>query len=706
MNLTPIINGREHGWCIRLARWLGCLLAVAAQPWSATTATAGEPGAQREWRQGERFSLVHQGQASCRILNTVTGENARIVETAIGQLNQYLSANYGAELPLESSGQLPSAGNWIVTAVGAVPSSLPETAALVEGIGDQGFLIRQIAAPSGSGRLLLVWGKTPLGCRYGLIELLRSLQPAGKDCFSDLAQVRDQPAFSHRIYYHNFGEHLLNVFSVNMLHDVPFARWTRADWRRYLEMIAAMRYTTFEFWLSPTLFSSPALGAPEGSKYDEYAKTMRWVIEQAHELGLKVEVLICVNCTEPTWVNLCPRLPDEHQRILALWSHWTKRLANADVLCIFPGDVGGCQRNGCTHETFVELCLEIIHATGTNGPFAFEIAGWGPPFYDWGVLAWDVPARRGSPERAKAAFAYLLQRLPEFPKGTVYSVNMNRDIKTSYSGAPKEPGYSNRDVVDELRKSVTVLTWDYYLSEQEEAPMPNYRVSALLQGRQEERRWGYSGGINYTMTPRLSVLTAFAAAEAYWNPDQTEVDVLRRFSNYVFGSPDVALKVFPCVAMVGQPTWQAFHERIKGASEVLRSTQTPKLSKLFVAPDADAYRQNLIYYTTTFERMAAVTIQAQEVTSLSGKAKLSEVKAWLATAPESKGKDRVKELLAAWNDFDLQEVKREYRSRVYGIYNLAVGPDVRADWINGHCQAFVGQFGIASFFDTTVKAGR
>jgi len=157
------------------------------------------------------------------------------------------------------------------------------------------------------------------------------------------------------------------------------------------------------------------------------------------------------------------------------------------------------------------------------------------------------------------------------------------------------------------------------------------------------------------------------------------------------------------VAKVGQPNWAAFHERIKGASEVLRSAQPPKLSKLFVAPDADAYRQNLLYYASTFERMAAVALQTQEVISLSGKTKLSEVKAWLATAPESKAKDRVKELLGGWSDFDLEAVKREYRARIYGIYNLAVGPDVRDDWINGHCQAFVGQFGITSFFADSTR---
>ena len=164
--------------------------AVALMSLPATTATAGEQGAVRVLRQGDRFRLVHQGRAACGILNTVTGEKAAIVGTAIGQLNQYLAANFGVELPTQSSAKLPADGEWIVTAVGAVPPGLPDMAALSKGIGDQGFLLHQVAAPSGNGRWMLVWGKTPLGCRYGLIELLRSLQSDGKDCFSDLAQGR------------------------------------------------------------------------------------------------------------------------------------------------------------------------------------------------------------------------------------------------------------------------------------------------------------------------------------------------------------------------------------------------------------------------------------------------------------------------------------------------------------------------------------
>jgi hypothetical protein len=376
-----------------------------------------------------------------------------------------------------------------------------------------------------------------------------------------------------------------------------------------------------------------------------------------------------------------------------LWSHWTKQLSNADVFGIFPGDVGGCHRNGCTHETFLDLCREIIHNTAANGSFRFEICTWGAPFFDWGV-----PAREATAERAKAAFDCLLRRAPEFPQDTSFSVNMHWDINHLFSGAPQDPLHSNRAVVDGLRKLAPVMTWDYYLSEREESATPLYRVPALFAARREERQWGYCGGINYTRTPRLNVLTAFAAAEAYWNPDQTEADVLKNFSCYVFGSPELAPAVFPAVATVGQPNWIAFQESMGRASQLLKAAQVPKLCKLFVAPNAAAYRDNLLSYTTTYERLARIALQVQEVVSLSGKTDINAVKGWLSTVPESQSTRRVQEIMAGWSDFDLAAVIHEYRSRVYGVYDLAAGSDVRADLVNSHCQAFVAPFGISEFF--------
>jgi hypothetical protein len=175
---------------------------------------------------------------------------------------------------------------------------------------------------------------------------------------------------------------------------------------------------------------------------------------------------------------------------------------------------------------------------------------------------------------------------------------------------------------------------------------------------------------------------------------------LQDFSCYTFGDPEVASAVFPAVATIGQPNWGAFQESMSRASSVLQSTRVPKVCKLFAAPDADTYRSNLLFYTQRYERLARVALQVQEVVALSGKTELTAVKAWLSTAPESEAKVRVNEIVAGWSDFDLAALIREYRMRVYGVYDLARDADVRADLVDSHCQAFVAPFGIAAFFNT------
>ncbi len=94
-----------------LSRWtryeLGWVVVAALGLW-ARPATAEESDIQRVRQTGARFVLVHHDQHSCRILNRVTQDKWGIVGTAIGQLNEYLAANHGASLPVETSALLPT----------------------------------------------------------------------------------------------------------------------------------------------------------------------------------------------------------------------------------------------------------------------------------------------------------------------------------------------------------------------------------------------------------------------------------------------------------------------------------------------------------------------------------------------------------------------------------------------------------------------
>ena len=121
-------------------------------------------------------------------------------------------------------------------------------------------MIERLRDPQ-AGELLVCWSPAPLGCRYGLIEILRSLSGEGDSLAVPLGHVVERPQFPMRICYVNFADHLQNAFNPNVLFDVPVNRWTAAEWDRFIDMVSAYRYNLFEFWLVPTLFSPEACRA-------------------------------------------------------------------------------------------------------------------------------------------------------------------------------------------------------------------------------------------------------------------------------------------------------------------------------------------------------------------------------------------------------------------------------------------------------------
>jgi hypothetical protein len=630
---------------------------------------------------GAAFRLIRDGRAACRARRTVSGKQAVVVETAFEQLNRYLRGGFEAGLPVAKGAPEAADGDCLLAVAGRIPSFLKGRFDPPR-VGEQGFCIRQV--PNGEGRWLVVWGETPLGCRYGLMEVLRSLRTQGRDCFTDLEYVVDAPRFPVRIYYLNAAEHLQNAFNINTAYNVPFARWSREDWERLLELMSAMRYTTFEFWLYPTLFSPDALKEEKGSLWERFAADMRWIIDRAHRLGIQVELLQAVNTIGPEWHYHCPNLPEERKVILALWEHWAKKLPDADMFGLFPGDPGGCNRNGCTHETYISLCLDIIRVQRRHGRFRYHVGTWGTPFWGWGEAlrtpeGWQGEHDRilsgweGGPERAQRAFAYLMMKLPEFPPDTLFSVCMGLNPESDGDSH----GGSSKPYVEELRRTHPVITWDYAASEGEGAVIPHFRVAKILSRRQKEAAWGYSGGINYTMTPRLNVLQAFAAGEAYWNPDQTSDAILSRFSEFVFGKPDVAAQVFPYTEVVADwgggglsGTMPELLAHLRQARAALNACIPPKTPKLPVLPDGETYRQNLLWYLSLFERLAETAVRIEKVRALTGRNRLNEVRDWLQAAPGGAQKERVQEILAQLERRETQEPPEEFFRRVYGLYDL------------------------------------
>jgi len=635
-------------------------------------------GAERS--TGSALRLVSGGRAAYEV--RVPRNASVVVRSGVDLLRRVVEANTGASLVVRDASPPVSGGPSVVPVVGREAEAFPELRVNPE-VGPQGFVIQRLGAP-GTGRIV-IWSPTDVGCRYGIVELLRSLEFTEGGCGTRLERVVARPFFPVRIYYQNFGEHLQNAYNANVLYDTELNRWTVADWQRLIDMLAAMRYNVFAFWLVPTLFDAPALAG--GELQERFAATMRDVIRYAHSRGVLVEMLTIANVIGPDWRYCCPHIPEEKDTILRLWEHWTRVLDGLDIVGLFPGDPGGCNRNGCDFHTCVDLYREIIERTQPNGPFIYEANTWGPPFFGWGVNGWD-----GNPGRTREAFAYLERELPSFPDEVYVAICMglNPDADGDAVGGSAEPYVG---AVGAIRP---VTTWDYGTSEGEGTVIPRYRVPRIIERRGKEAGWGYVGGISYTMTPALNQLQAFASAECYWDPLRSAEEIVDSYSRLAFGPSNggLARLVFPYTEVVadwGGGGWSGdlatLAVELGRARSALEGASVPPETPLSLFPSTRDAFLNLRWDVELLSRLASAGAEVEEarelIVALGGPADgatIEDADEVLATAAPGPERARLADVVASVRAADVPKLRRRYWDHIYGIYDHIQRPVDPRSW--------------------------
>ena len=446
------------------------------------------------------------------------------------------------------------------------------------------------------------------------------------------------PAFIHRACYVNHGEHLLNAWNANLIYPEAGYQWGVKEWRKFLHMLKAFGYTNFQYWLMPTMFDLPSLKG--GRTYERYAETMREVANLARAEGLEIQCLCSINVWGPKWFYACPSIPEERSNLLKLWRHWMRELSGLDAVTLFPGDLGGCNVNGCTHETAIDLDLEIAGIVKEESlDTRIEIGTWGNPFCGWGgdsvvVPGWNRSAIdlmrsgfygftnrdfHGMPDRAVAAFDYLAKRLPQFPPDTIVAINPS--LNAGGDGAV----YARR-----IAERRPVSTWDYYVSEGEGSVSPHWNLARIAHARRTERSAApYIGGICYTMSPMLNLQTLYAGAQTYIDPQADPTELSTRFCASVFGAEHEPLgelmKLFgvesameglteylagvgdqlvdssrqrPVTSWTGKELNRAFGRMI----EHLEAAK-PAACTLPIFPDPETYRQDLLWFARKYHEM-------------------------------------------------------------------------------------------------------
>lgn len=417
------------------------------------------------------------------------------------------------------------------------------------------------------------------------------------------------------IYYNNFASHLLCAYNPNVYYPGLLYRWSDADWCAMVDMLSRFGYTVFEFWLEPRLFCREGLASGVGR---EFARQMRVVIDHAHARGMQVEMIVAIATVGPDWRTLCPNAPDEWTEIRYLWDAWMREFPALDIAGIFPGDPGACSRNGCTAETYIDKAVDIAALVRANLPQTqIELNTWGPPIFGWGNIHMPeggrgefIPQDQSSAwgftkERSDSAMTHLLKRLPDFPADTAVSINLGFNP----DGNPGGPDDA-RAWAKEIAKTNPILTWDFSLTEGENAVYPHYRFTRLFARRREEREAApYTGGICFTMTPLLNQLSLYEAARSFVEPDGDPLRIAEDFFAMLFGDASrplaEAYRLFEVV-----PDWGAhetvvmpradYHKRMLDLTDMLEDLAGAVKTGAAFHPVPDAYRQELLFFARLF----------------------------------------------------------------------------------------------------------
>jgi hypothetical protein len=423
---------------------------------------------------------------------------------------------------------------------------------------------------------------------------------------------------SQRIYYNNFAAHLLNTYNPNMLYPDLLYRWSDKDWRNLIDMVHGFGFNVWQFWLVPRLFCREGIHSDYGRAF---IQQMRETINYAHARGLEVDMLCSLATVGSDWHTLCPNIKEEWDELRFLWDAWAHILP-VDRVSIFPGDPGACSRNGCTAVTFIDKAQAIAHLiTSINAQAQIIFHTWGPPFFGWGNIqgpeAWrgefiqsfQHTAWTFDRARMERSMEHLIQQLPNFPANTSVAINLG------FNPDGKPEGESNAiPWANEIAKTHPVETWDFSLTEGENAIIPHYRFKRLFAQRQRERAaTPYRGGICFTMTPLLNQLSLFESAQSFLHPDADPDLLAVEYYEKLFGeSGQDVVAYLPLFEII--PDWgnyhsitlsrHAYHDAMTNLVACLHDLVPQASVDMAFHPSPEFHRQELLFYAELFASLS------------------------------------------------------------------------------------------------------
>jgi len=250
-----------------------------------------------------------------------------------------------------------------------------------------------------------------------------------------------------------------------------------------------------------------------------------------------------------------------------------------------------------------------------------------------------------------------------------------------------------------------VLTWDFGNAEGEVSVMPHCRLRRMIEVRKLEQELGcYSGGICFTMAPKLQTLSAFCSAEVWWNPNRAPEDILSDYGRWTFGEGKehigLLLEEFEVIPDWGYyPPFEYCTYRLRDAMNrllpELEKLNVKHLPRLPLSVDYASHVKTLQYFATLFRDMTEVSLQVDAMNDLyrktpfagktDKKVSLADVQRILAMKSAFAGRSELETAARKLAEMDVTGMKNRYYDIVYGIYHhIPVQAEVRKPYIMHH----------------------
>ncbi len=150
------------------------------------------------------------------------------------------------------------------------------------------------------------------------------------------------------------------------------------------------------------------------------------------------------------------------------------------------------------------------------------------------------------------------------------------------------------------------------------------RVTGVLRQRAIEAKYPISGGICYTMTPALNLLSQFACAEGYWDPHVSSDEVMRRFTEGIFGTSDQKLiDIFPSYEIGPQvgytfakapawnPDYSGIHAQMERNRVVLTSLSYARPPRFDLLLSPRDYAAQLLYFADLYANLSGLASRSR-----------------------------------------------------------------------------------------------